>query len=135
MDSSVLLVSDFPSHFSEKDLINAIIDLGKLEFSFKWRNDTETLLVFKNSTAARNIYIKNISNPKLKIDVYNEPPIDLSPRPVRTDVVARRMVAGALGLKFSDRECPKLEKAIRDKKSLEELERKREQELDQAWEE
>ena len=133
---SVLRVYDFPPSFREDDLIQSIKDLEFLDFRFSWINDTETLLVFSNCTDAKNIYLKNISNANLKIQVYNQiEEISNEPRPVKTDVVARRMVAGALGLKFKDKDCPKLDKAIKEKQDLQDSQEKKQQDLNTAWDE
>ena len=119
-----LRIYDFPTFYTQEDLLLLINDLELYEFKFKWIHDSETLLIFESKDIARKIYARNSSSLEFKIAIVES---DRS-RPVKTDLVAKRMVAGALGMKIVDSECPKLEKAIYDKK-------KRQQDLDLAWEE
>lgn len=130
----VLRVYDFSPSFTQDDLIIAVKDLENHQVMFRWNNDTETLLIFNTPTDARKIYLANLGSLEFKIDVYNVEN-NTDARPVKTDVVVRRMVAGALGIKYKDKDCPKLEKALNDKRSLEYLEKKKLEDLDQAWDE
>jgi hypothetical protein len=119
-----LRIYDFPTFYTQEDLLLLVKDLELYEYKFKWIHDSETVLIFESKEIARNIFTRNVSSLEFKIAMVESDRI----RPVKTDQVAKRMVAGALGIKVVDSECPKLEKAIRDKK-------KRQQDLDQAWEE
>jgi hypothetical protein len=127
INECALRIYDFPTFYTQDHLLAAIKDLESHDYEFKWINQNETYLIFKSKEAARTIYSKNLKNLDFKISM-EKTEHDASTRPVKTDVVAKRMVAGALGIKVVDQECPKLEKAIHDKK-------KRQIDLDQAWEE
>ena len=127
-----LKISNFPSSFTESDFKR----IFGYFVNIQWIHDTECVITFKDSQSAKKAFLINANNPNVKIEVHNDTTMyNAGPRPIATDIVAKRLVAGALGIKVKKEDCPKLEKAIRNKEQLEEEYSKRQQELNDAWEE
>ncbi|KAI8853480.1 hypothetical protein BC829DRAFT_382171 [Chytridium lagenaria] len=99
--TTVLECYDFPPTARTSDLHDIFTDFTG--YRVHWQTDTSALIVFSNATQAKSAYAKTLMNPFLKVRPFagrppnrNEPE---GPRPVTTDKVARRLIAGALGMR------------------------------------
>ncbi|KAI9026283.1 hypothetical protein DFJ74DRAFT_704759 [Hyaloraphidium curvatum] len=133
LDESVALeCSGFPASWKTYHLEAAFTDVGvdKDAYRIKWVNDTSALIVFRSSIAAKQAYAAVCTNPFFKVRGYkgqldNDRPAENEARPVTSDVVARRLISGALGIAAKKR-TPE-ERATEDAK-LKEAQAKRERE-------
>ncbi|KAI8822448.1 uncharacterized protein EV422DRAFT_613562 [Fimicolochytrium jonesii] len=146
--TTTLDIHSFPPAFRTHDLELIFEDFTHTRggFRIKWVDDTRALVVFRHPDTARAAYAKALGNPFIRVkphtgeipdDGYRTP---RSPAPVKSDMVARRLVAGALGMRSAkktaeevERDREKLQKA-RDKIALEKKQREeRERRLAAAW--
>jgi hypothetical protein len=93
--TKALLVKDFPSAFKTIDIIAIFKETPRI----KWIDDTSCLAIFRDPAMAKIEYINTCTHPFIKISPYREPMRSVGPRPQTTDMVARRLIAGALGMK------------------------------------
>ncbi|KAI7875175.1 hypothetical protein K492DRAFT_240424 [Lichtheimia hyalospora FSU 10163] len=107
--TTILDCSGFPASFKTyhiQDMFRIYEDMPG-SFKIKWMDDTRALIIFGSAATAKRAYIDNINNPTAKVKPYTgaveftsstkgEP---IPQRPVTTDMVARRLVHGALGMK------------------------------------
>ncbi|KAI8900135.1 hypothetical protein BC833DRAFT_583125 [Globomyces pollinis-pini] len=145
-------VSGFPSTFKAPDLIS----IFKGDFKIKWINDNQAILIFSTPSAAKLAYLSNVTHPFIKIKPCSAP-LPLAPpvidrsRPTTTDMVARRLIAGALGVRAPkksqqeiDNDTLKLENArvrresVKRERELKQMEihqakEKREKESQKVW--
>ena len=140
-NSTILLIQDFPKSYESKDIQNLISKdfTEPLDFRIKWINDTSVHVIFKDSQLAQSILDANPNHPIAKFSIYNNN--NRSQRPLTTDIVARRLVAGALGVRISNsseldaKESLKIQKAKELKQIAKKEMEKRELELNDAWDE
>ncbi|XP_076467355.1 uncharacterized protein LOC143298347 isoform X2 [Babylonia areolata] len=129
----VIEISDFPASFQTADLLTAFKEFMNRGFDIKWVDDTHALGVFSSAIAA-NDALKMI-HPMMKVKPLSEASKQsrlkakrsqeflqpFKPRPQTSAVAARRLVAGALGLKSN---VPK-EKRDEERKALKEAREKK----------
>jgi hypothetical protein len=89
IESNTLKISGFPASFKTKDVKELFIT----EPYIRWENDTVAYAVFESAVQARAAY-SAFYHPEATVE-----PVIERERPPTTDVVARRMIAGALGMK------------------------------------
>jgi isopentenyldiphosphate isomerase len=100
--------------------------------------------------AAKTAYLKTCTHPFIKITPHTEPVVvePTGPRPTTTDMVARRLIAGALGVKPRSKtqeeienDAKKLQQAkgmivLSEKRELERKQREeRRKQFDAVWDE
>ncbi|CAG8814858.1 17452_t:CDS:2, partial [Gigaspora rosea] len=78
-------------------------------YRIKWMNDTRALIIFEHPATARKAYLDNVTNQLATIKPYDGPTdfLQKNPnnnsaqriRPATTDMVAKRLVHGALGVR------------------------------------
>ncbi|KAI8812585.1 hypothetical protein BJ742DRAFT_768192 [Cladochytrium replicatum] len=148
IETTAIEVYGFPETFKTHDIQNMYKEHESTGFKIKWIDDTSCLVIFTTSSIAKAAYVKTLSNPFVKVKPHTGPvPVvkpkeseERGPRPVTTDMVARRLVAGALGLPTRKKTQEEIE---RDRKKLEEAKAqrdaqraaklKKEEELEAAW--
>ncbi|KAI8907379.1 hypothetical protein EDD86DRAFT_276784 [Gorgonomyces haynaldii] len=138
MDTVVLKVSQFPPEFKTMDIMAMFPVIPEI----KWEDDTTCYCIFDNQQDCRRAYLAGVNNPFAKVEPAELRIERSEPRPVTTDIVARRMIAGALGVKpktktqrelEDDRE--KINRVIEQKKQADRDLEKRKRQLDAAWDE
>ncbi|KAJ3261295.1 Coiled-coil domain-containing protein r3hcc1l, partial [Borealophlyctis nickersoniae] len=147
--TTALEVYDFPAAFKthELQLIFEEYEDVRGGYRIKWLDDTRALVVFQHPSTAKMAYISAVDHPFVKVRPYagrvilDSRPGSPTERPVTTDMVARRLIAGALGVrsKRKTEEEAAVDKAklqdIKDKRqAVKEQKLKREQEVEAAWE-
>ncbi|KAI8809250.1 hypothetical protein BJ742DRAFT_852929 [Cladochytrium replicatum] len=148
VETTAIEVFGFPETFKTHDVQNMYKEHESTGFKIKWIDDTSCLVIFTTSSIARAAYLKTLSNPFVKVKPHTGPvPVvkpkeseERGPRPVTTDMVARRLVAGALGLPTRkktqeeiERDRKKLEEAKAQRDSLRSAKLKKEEEVGAAW--
>ncbi|CDH52913.1 hypothetical protein RO3G_09832 [Lichtheimia corymbifera JMRC:FSU:9682] len=137
--TTILDCSGFPASFKTyhiQDMFRIYEDMPG-SFKIKWMDDTRALIIFGSAATAKRAYIDNINNPTAKIRPYTgaveftastkgEP---IPQRPVTTDMVARRLVHGALGMKRPTRTREQLQQ---EKDMLQSIREQREAKKQQA---
>ncbi|KAJ3329703.1 R3H and coiled-coil domain-containing protein 1 [Blyttiomyces sp. JEL0837] len=147
----VLECYDFSPSFKTEDLVGILTDTtssGGNDFRIKWINDTSALFIFQNEASAKKSYARAVTSPFVKVRPFEGPvPTDssrpeLSVRPVKTDVVARRMIAGALGVRArkktaseEEEDKKKIKDALYQRLAEKQSKQQREAELQAAWDE
>ena len=129
--TNTLELSGFPSTFKTADLIS-IFHKYETQFRIKWIDDTHALIIFKDASIARAAYLDVGTTPFVRITPMKESGESFhraseSPskqqgdkngsRPITTDMVARRLIAGALGVKAPRKSTLELDQ---DKQKLKE---------------
>ncbi|KAI9246840.1 hypothetical protein EDC94DRAFT_626893 [Helicostylum pulchrum] len=106
--TTVLDCYDFPNAFKTHHLQDIFKEYESIRggYTIKWMDDTRALIVFEHPATAKKAYIDNLNSPFIKIRPYKghidkKPSGPVPRRPVTTDMVARRLVHGALGVKSS----------------------------------
>ncbi|KAJ3275654.1 Coiled-coil domain-containing protein r3hcc1l [Terramyces sp. JEL0728] len=139
-------VSGFPPHFKTHDVIAIFKSVDTSGLKLKWINDTSAIAIFPNQELAKRAYIATCQYPLANIKPC-QTPVQTSNshnansiRPTTTDMVARRLIAGALGMrppKKSQEEKQsdelKLYNARERKERVKRDKEKREKELDDTW--
>jgi hypothetical protein len=104
----VLDCYDFPASFKTHHLHDIFREYESMRggYRIKWLEDTRALIIFEHPSTAKKAYLDNVANPLTKIRPYTGPISvkQLAPpprRPPTTDMVAKRLVAGALGVKVN----------------------------------
>ncbi|KAI8917557.1 hypothetical protein DFJ77DRAFT_456828 [Powellomyces hirtus] len=144
--TTVLDVYDFPTSFKTHDLelIFEGFDRRRGGFTIKWMSDTRALIVFQHPDTAKAAYAHALGNPFIRVKPYaGEIERDDRPRvpaPVKSDIVARRLVAGALGMRSPRKSA---DEAAADKRKLQDAKDKiaaeknqralREAQIQAAW--
>ncbi|KAJ3086488.1 hypothetical protein HK102_013047 [Quaeritorhiza haematococci] len=147
--TTILDVFGFPISFKTHDLQQIFQEYeSQGGFRIKWLEDDRALIIFKQASTAKLAYLNTLDHPLVKVtpfrgklpDKQNEGPA--VPRPVTTDLVARRLISGALGLRTpkkgsaaEEKEKSKLEEAKAKKAAEKAALKKREEELNNAWDE
>ncbi|KAL7316473.1 hypothetical protein PS15m_005559 [Mucor circinelloides] len=97
---------DFPSSFKTHHLQDMFREYESMRggYSIKWVDDTRALIIFEHPNTAKKAYIDLINSPIIKIQPYKgrvetKPSGPIPRRPVTTDMVARRLVHSALGVR------------------------------------
>ncbi|CEP11600.1 hypothetical protein [Parasitella parasitica] len=97
---------DFPSSFKTYHLQEMFREYESMKggYSIKWMDDTRALIVFEHPNTAKRAYIDHINSPFVKIRPYkghveNKPSGPVPRRPATTDMVAKRLVHSALGVR------------------------------------
>ncbi|CDS08397.1 hypothetical protein LRAMOSA09760 [Lichtheimia ramosa] len=137
--TTILDCSGFPASFKTyhiQDMFRIYEDMPG-SFKIKWMDDTRALIIFGSAATAKRAYIDNINNPTAKIRPYTGPvEFTASPkgepipqRPATTDMVARRLVHGALGMKRPTRTREQLQQ---EKDMLQSVREQREAKKQQA---
>ncbi|CAO3653503.1 unnamed protein product [Mucor fragilis] len=97
---------DFPSSFKTHHLQDMFREYESMRggYSIKWVDDTRALIVFEHPNTAKKAYIDHINSPIIKIRPYKgrvetKPSGPIPRRPVTTDMVAKRLVHSALGVR------------------------------------
>ncbi|KAI7860779.1 hypothetical protein BDC45DRAFT_492785 [Circinella umbellata] len=110
----------FPSSFKTYHLQSIFSKYDNVQggYRIKWMDDTRALIIFVHSQTAKRAYLDSINNPQIKIRPYTdgiessesqeEQPIPR--RPATTDMVARRLINGALGVRGPTRTPEQREK-------------------------
>lgn len=109
-DGCTLECSGFPASWKTYHLEDAFSEGGtdRDSFRIKWVNDTCALIIFRSNTAAKQAYAQVCTNPFFKVTPFKGKldgpgPSVNEARPVTSDVVARRLISGALGLSVKKR--------------------------------
>lgn len=97
---------DFPNTFKTHHLQDMFREYESMRggYSIKWVDDTRALIIFEHPNTAKKAYIDHINSPFIKIRPYKgrveaKPSGPIPRRPVTTDMVAKRLVHSALGVK------------------------------------
>ncbi|KAG2226961.1 hypothetical protein INT45_006368 [Circinella minor] len=110
----------FPSSFKTYHLQSIFSKYDHVQggYRIKWMDDTRALIIFAHSQTAKRAYLDSMNNPQIKIRPYTdgiecsesqeEQPIPR--RPATTDMVARRLINGALGVRGPTRTPEQREK-------------------------
>jgi hypothetical protein len=109
-DAVALECSGFPASWKTYHLEDAFSDGGadRDSFRIKWINDTSALIIFGSTSAAKQAYATVCTNPFFKVTLFKGKlegpgPAVNEARPVTSDVVARRLISGALGIAVKKR--------------------------------
>ncbi|CAG8447288.1 16656_t:CDS:2 [Dentiscutata heterogama] len=148
----ILDIFDFPPSFKTHHLHEIFQEYETMRggYRIKWMEDTRALIIFEHPATARKAYLDNVTNQLATIKPYDGPTdfLQKNPnnsaqriRPVTTDMVAKRLVHGALGVRVPrSPEQRQVENQIlrtardqRDQKRNEQT--KRSQDLDAAFDE
>ncbi|KAF1802877.1 hypothetical protein V8B55DRAFT_1353525 [Mucor lusitanicus] len=104
--TTILDCYDFPSSFKTHHLQDMFREYESMRggYSIKWVDDTRALIIFEHPNTAKKAYIDHINSPFIKIRPYKgrvetKPSGPIPRRPVTTDMVAKRLVHSALGVK------------------------------------
>ncbi|CAJ0763820.1 1770_t:CDS:2 [Entrophospora sp. SA101] len=107
----ILDVFDFPSTFKTHHLHEIFQEYENMRggYRIKWMEDTRALIIFEHPATARKAYLDNVANQMATIKPYEGPtdflqknpnnPPQPRARPATTDMVAKRLVHGALGVR------------------------------------
>jgi hypothetical protein len=115
----ILDVFGFPATFKTHNLHEIFHEYENMRggYRIKWMDDTRALIIFEHPVTARKAYLDNVANQMATVKPYNGPTDFLQKnsnntnnnnaaaavtpraRPQTTDVVARRMVHNALGVR------------------------------------
>ncbi|KAI9486182.1 MAG: hypothetical protein EXX96DRAFT_534460 [Benjaminiella poitrasii] len=104
--TTVLDCYDFPNSFKTFHLHDIFkeFEASRGGFNIKWIDDTRALIIFEHPETAKKAYISQLNSQILKIRPYkgqvektSSGPIPR--RPVTTDMVAKRLVHSALGVR------------------------------------
>lgn len=145
-----LQVYDFPPAFRTHhihEIFAEYEDLPRGGFRIHWVDDTTCILEFRSAGIAKRAYLEKSNHKMVKIKPYtkrlpvNENHPDRKLRPVTTDVVVRRLVQGALGIRKNARtdETPKdaaldpLRLAKAHRQAEREKKKHRDEELEKAF--
>jgi len=152
----ILDVFGFPATFKTHNLHEIFHEYENMRggYRIKWMDDTRALIIFEHPATARKAYLDNVANPMASVKPYDGPtdflqknannannPIPPRARPQTTDVVARRLVHGALGVRGprspeqrqAERQLFQNARDQRDQRRAEEV--RRAQELEAAFNE
>ncbi|KAI9363338.1 hypothetical protein DFJ73DRAFT_810753 [Zopfochytrium polystomum] len=137
---------DFPTRFKTEDVIDVFRECVEdaSTIRIKWISDSRAYVTFQSESIAKRAYAHSLSHPFVKVKPSTESPEDRtednSPRPVKTDSVARRLIAGALGVRPKKKTESELElerlkfQQAQEQRDLERMERKaREARAEAAW--
>jgi len=107
----ILDVCEFPASFKTHHLHEIFQEYEAMRggYRIKWMDDTRALIIFEHPATARKAYLDNVANPLAKVRPYEGPTDFLQknpsaaprPRPATTDMVAKRLVHGALGVRVA----------------------------------
>ncbi|KAI8985140.1 hypothetical protein BDB01DRAFT_850196 [Pilobolus umbonatus] len=132
MDTTALDCYDFPNTFKTVHLKEMFREYESMRggYSIKWMDDTRALIIFEHPETANKAYSDNMNNGLVKIRPYRghiemKPAGPVPRRPMTTDMVAKRLVHGALGVKTP------LKSAEQRKAEQEMLSRAREEKLNE----
>ncbi|KAG9304017.1 hypothetical protein G9A89_005927 [Geosiphon pyriformis] len=106
----ILDVFEFPASFKTHHLHEIFQEYESMRggYRIKWMDDTRALIIFEHPATARKAYLDNVNNQLAQVKPYDGPtdflqknPNNAQPRarPVTTDMVAKRLVHGALGVR------------------------------------
>jgi len=106
----ILDIFDFPASFKTHHLHEIFQEYENMRggYRIKWMDDTRALIIFEHPATARKAYLDNVTNQLAQIKPYDGPtdflqknPNNAQPRarPATTDMVAKRLVHGALGVR------------------------------------
>ncbi|CAG8460001.1 3765_t:CDS:2 [Ambispora gerdemannii] len=149
----ILDIFDFPASFKTHHLHEIFQEYESMRggYRIKWMDDTRALIIFEHPATARKAYLDNVNNQMAQIKPYDGPtdflqkkdPNNAQPRarPVTTDMVAKRLVAGALGVRVqkspeqrqAERQLLQNARETREQKRFDTL--RRSQDLDAAFNE
>ncbi|KAJ3217490.1 hypothetical protein HDU67_007853 [Dinochytrium kinnereticum] len=151
--TTVLECFDFPPSARTSDLHDVFQDFQGVSgpiYRIHWLTDTSALIVFPSAGQAKSAYAKTLSNPFVKNPKVQDqsqqvlPPTPTSPplKKKTPDKVARRLIAGALGMRVKKKTAEEEEadlkkiKEAQDAKEAEKLVKiQREQGIERAWSE
>jgi len=108
----ILDIFDFPASFKTHHLHEIFQEYENMRggYRIKWMDDTRALIIFEHPATARKAYLDNVTNQTAQIKPYDGPtdflqknPNNAQPRarPATTDMVAKRLVHGALGVRVT----------------------------------
>ncbi|RHZ82203.1 hypothetical protein Glove_112g23 [Diversispora epigaea] len=110
----ILDVFDFPASFKTHHLHEIFQEYENMRggYRIKWMEDTRALIIFEHPSTARKAYLDNVTNQLATIKPYEGPTdfLQKNPnnnaaqsraRPATTDMVAKRLVHGALGVRVA----------------------------------
>ncbi|KAI9498586.1 hypothetical protein BDB00DRAFT_867219 [Zychaea mexicana] len=107
--TNILDCYDFPSFFKTYHLQSIFSKFENAQggFKIKWMDDTRALIIFVHPHTAKRAFLDNLENSQIKLRPYtggiefSESPQGqpIPRRPATSDVVARRLVHGALGVR------------------------------------
>ncbi|KXS20870.1 hypothetical protein M427DRAFT_347333 [Gonapodya prolifera JEL478] len=101
--TKVLKISSFPASWKAHDIEN-IYKAYVGSFRIKWIDDTSAYVIFRDVRTAA--FASSVGDPFIVVTPHSEPikdetteeEVERGPRPVTTDLVARRLISGALGI-------------------------------------
>ncbi|KAJ1550369.1 hypothetical protein HK096_007298 [Nowakowskiella sp. JEL0078] len=164
ISTKALECSGFPKSFTTQNLQSIFHDYenDRGGFRIKWVDDLTALIIFQNEKTAKTAYLTTLNHPFLQVKLYSGPILEKEiasssiARPVTTgitltesifvfkqfsDIVARRLVAGALGIRTrqktaeeKDLDRRKIEDAKVKKEQLRLQQQTHEINLEKAWE-
>ncbi|KAI9093089.1 hypothetical protein DFS34DRAFT_272148 [Phlyctochytrium arcticum] len=119
-DSTTLHMYELPASFKTHDLDDIFQDLKTVRggYQIKWLTDTEALIIFLHPDAAKSAYARALGNPFIRVKPYtgkvaiSKEDRPVVARPIMTDMVARRLVAGALGVRAVPKSKEEYEKDL-----------------------
>ncbi|CAG8564497.1 8338_t:CDS:2 [Diversispora eburnea] len=109
----ILDIFDFPASFKTHHLHEIFQEYENMRggYRIKWMEDTRALIIFEHPSTARKAYLDNVTYQLATIKPYEGPTdfLQKNPniaaqsraRPATTDMVAKRLVHGALGVRVS----------------------------------
>jgi hypothetical protein len=137
-----ILVENIPTAFKTNHL-EQIFGVHDIDFKVKWRNDTTALLQFKDKESAKSVFLQHIVKGFYTIQPCTEKAViqQRKKRPVTTDLVARRLIHGALGVKMDRQQ--RIAKDTQERAKIDSIkaqmeqrakeERRRQREIDDAF--
>ncbi|KAJ3324255.1 Coiled-coil domain-containing protein r3hcc1l [Boothiomyces sp. JEL0866] len=138
--TTCLEVAGFPPQFKTHDVVAIFKSVDTSGIKLKWVNDTSAIAIFPDQEIGKLLLISKTSIKPCAHPNQNSPPSSNTIRPTTTDMVARRLIAGALGMrppKKSQEEKQsdelKLYNARERKEQTKRDREKREKELEDAW--
>ncbi|CAG8631050.1 7108_t:CDS:2 [Racocetra fulgida] len=148
----ILDIFDFPASFKTHHLHEIFQEYENMRggYRIKWMEDTRALIIFEHPATARKAYVDNVNNQLATIKPYDGPTdfLQKNPnnstqriRPATTDMVAKRLFHGALGVRVArspdqrqvENQILRTARDQRDQKRNEQI--RRSQDLDAAFDE
>ncbi|KAJ3188628.1 hypothetical protein HDU85_004342 [Gaertneriomyces sp. JEL0708] len=139
-----------PPIFKTHDIDSILADLQNSRGGYKihWKNDTTAFAVFQHPLTAKSGFAAATQIPFVSVKPYcgkmdtsaTDTPAEAKSRPVMTDMVARRLVAGALGMRTRQKsqeavaaDLEKIRLAKEKRQEEQRLQAERRRRIDDAW--
>ncbi|KAI9011407.1 hypothetical protein BC832DRAFT_344655 [Gaertneriomyces semiglobifer] len=139
-----------PPTFKTYDIDAIFVDLQNSRGGYKihWKNDTTAFATFQHPLTAKSGFAAATQIPFVSVKPYcgkmdtsaTDTPAEAKSRPVMTDMVARRLVAGALGMRTRQKsqeavaaDLQKIRLAKEKRQEEQRLQAERRRRIDDAW--